>query len=81
MQSQTLPRASTGLTFDDVVPKDTSTPHVASAAFYHCLGTVAFTYDETKTHAYNVFVLVLATKNLIRVAQPEAYGTLKIQIV
>lgn len=81
MQSQTLPRASTSLTFDDVVPKDTSTPHVASAAFYHCLGEVVFICDETRTHAYNIFVAVLATKNLIRVAQPEAYGALKIQIV
>ncbi|THH21523.1 hypothetical protein EW146_g23 [Bondarzewia mesenterica] len=61
MQSQSLPLASDGLTFDDIVPKTTSTPHVAAAAFYHCL--------------------VLATKDLIRVVQPEAYGALKIRII
>ncbi|TFY81945.1 hypothetical protein EWM64_g2065 [Hericium alpestre] len=60
MQTQTLARPADGLCFDEVVPKNTSTPHVAAAAFYHCL--------------------VLATKNLIRVAQPEAYGPLKIHI-
>ncbi|KZT30569.1 hypothetical protein NEOLEDRAFT_1126157 [Neolentinus lepideus HHB14362 ss-1] len=37
MQIQTLPHRSDSLTFDDVVLKDTSTPHVAAAAFYHCL--------------------------------------------
>jgi len=36
MQLQTLPTTHT-LTFDDVVPKTTSTRHVAAAAFYHCL--------------------------------------------
>ncbi|CCL99539.1 uncharacterized protein FIBRA_01557 [Fibroporia radiculosa] len=37
MQLQTFPSATSTLTFDDVVPKVTSTPHVAAAAFYHCL--------------------------------------------
>ncbi|EPQ60648.1 hypothetical protein GLOTRDRAFT_124401 [Gloeophyllum trabeum ATCC 11539] len=37
MQLQSLPLNADSLTFDDVVPKDTSTPHVAAAAFYHCL--------------------------------------------
>lgn len=36
MQFNAMPSASS-LSFDDVVPKATSTPHVASAAFYHCL--------------------------------------------
>lgn len=38
MQFQTLPAAK-ALTFEDVVPRVTSTRHVAAAAFYHCLGT------------------------------------------
>ncbi|KAI0068210.1 hypothetical protein BV25DRAFT_1911222 [Artomyces pyxidatus] len=60
MQMQTLQQPSDGLIFDAIVPKATSTPHVAAAAFYHCL--------------------VLATKHLIRVEQPEPYGALKINI-
>ncbi|KAF6766048.1 Rec8 like protein-domain-containing protein [Ephemerocybe angulata] len=49
------------LTFDMVVPRDTSTRHVASAAFYHCL--------------------VLATKDLVRLEQPEPYETMVIEIL
>ncbi|TFY67439.1 hypothetical protein EVG20_g3941, partial [Dentipellis fragilis] len=60
MQTQTLAQPEEGLCFDDVVPKNTSTPHVAASAFYHCL--------------------VLATKDLIRVVQPEAYGPVMIHI-
>ncbi|KAJ7071043.1 Rec8 like protein-domain-containing protein [Mycena amicta] len=37
MQLQGLPGSSVGLSFDTVVPKATSTRHVAAAAFYHCL--------------------------------------------
>ncbi|KAG2023509.1 hypothetical protein CC2G_001155 [Coprinopsis cinerea AmutBmut pab1-1] len=38
MQSRTLPGDSDGkLSFDTVVPPDTSTRHVAAAAFHHCL--------------------------------------------
>ncbi|KAF9044550.1 hypothetical protein BDZ89DRAFT_1059027 [Hymenopellis radicata] len=54
MQMQTLSDVSEGLSFDAIVPKLTSTRHVASAAFYHCL--------------------VLATKDLLRLKQPEPYG-------
>lgn len=38
MQQNTLPNITEGLSFDTVVPKDTSTRHVAASAFYHCLG-------------------------------------------
>ncbi|KAI0003692.1 hypothetical protein BJV74DRAFT_479605 [Russula compacta] len=38
MQLQTVQRPSEGLAFDNVAPRETSTPHVAAAAFYHCLG-------------------------------------------
>ncbi|KAF8898747.1 hypothetical protein BD779DRAFT_1666537 [Infundibulicybe gibba] len=37
MQNQTLPSATSSLTFDTIVPKAASTRHVAAAAFYHCL--------------------------------------------
>lgn len=37
MQAQTAAQPE-GLSFDTIVPKATSTPHVAAAAFYHCLG-------------------------------------------
>ncbi|KAF5317844.1 hypothetical protein D9611_014732 [Ephemerocybe angulata] len=49
------------LTFDMVVPRDTSTRHVASAAFYHCL--------------------VLATKDFVRLEQPEPYEAMVIEIL
>ncbi len=38
MQLQAFPNADAEVSFDDVVPKATSTPRVAAAAFYHCLG-------------------------------------------
>lgn len=37
MQYQSLSGSSLYLTFDDVVPKASSTAHVAAAALYHCL--------------------------------------------
>ncbi|KAI0788425.1 hypothetical protein C8Q75DRAFT_768428 [Abortiporus biennis] len=37
MQLNAYPRQSSTLTFDEVVPKGTSTSHVAAAGFYHCL--------------------------------------------
>ncbi|KZT02692.1 uncharacterized protein LAESUDRAFT_661292 [Laetiporus sulphureus 93-53] len=60
MQLKTFPSSTSTLTFNDVVPKATSTPHVAAAAFYHCL--------------------VLATKDLVNVAQDEPYGQLHITV-
>ena len=39
MQYQTLSKPDGQLTFETVVPKSTSTRHVAAAAFYHCLGS------------------------------------------
>jgi meiotic recombination protein REC8, fungi type len=41
MQYQSLevnPGSAVQLTFDDIVPKTTSTRHIAAAGFYHCLG-------------------------------------------
>lgn len=40
MQSRTLPDPDGRLSFDKVVPPDTSTRNVAAAAFHHCLGKV-----------------------------------------
>ncbi|KAI6133050.1 Rec8 like protein-domain-containing protein [Pisolithus croceorrhizus] len=37
MQYRSLPSLSTHLIFDDVVPRASSTSHVAAAAMYHCL--------------------------------------------
>ncbi|KAJ3551713.1 hypothetical protein NM688_g4549 [Phlebia brevispora] len=37
MQLQAFPSATSSIQFDDIVPKDASTRHVAAAAFYHCL--------------------------------------------
>ncbi|KAI0076094.1 hypothetical protein K474DRAFT_1708496 [Panus rudis PR-1116 ss-1] len=37
MQLNAMPAGTIAVGFDDVVPKATSTPHVAAAAFYHCL--------------------------------------------
>ena len=44
MQLQTVQRPSEGLLFDSVAPRETSTPHVAAAAFYHCLGELVNLY-------------------------------------
>ncbi|KAI5835570.1 hypothetical protein K523DRAFT_411473 [Schizophyllum commune Tattone D] len=60
MQSLTL-GGGKSLTFDTVVPKDTSTRHVAAAGFYHCL--------------------VLGTKNLLRIDQQEAYGSIRLEVI
>lgn len=38
MQLNAFPSATSTVKFNDVVPSETSTRHVASAAFYHCLG-------------------------------------------
>ena len=38
IQTNALPTGAASLEFGDIVPKDTSTRHVAAAAFYHCLG-------------------------------------------
>ncbi|THH34077.1 hypothetical protein EUX98_g105 [Antrodiella citrinella] len=37
MQLNAFPTESNSVGFDDIVPLETSTPHVAAAAFYHCL--------------------------------------------
>ncbi|EEB88292.1 hypothetical protein MPER_13951, partial [Moniliophthora perniciosa FA553] len=38
MQQQAMPIGTGGhISFDTIVPKATSTRHVAAAAFYHCL--------------------------------------------
>ena len=79
MQHRSLPSVDDRLSFDVIVPKMTSTPHVAAAAFYHCLGEqkclrpVGITSD--------VFCLVLATKDLIRLEQVEAYDSVLIKII
>ncbi|KAJ4486110.1 Rec8 like protein-domain-containing protein [Lentinula aciculospora] len=48
MQQQAMPTGSGSISFDVVVPKLTSTRHVAAAAFYHCL--VLTTKELLKVH-------------------------------
>ena len=38
MQLQAVQRPREGLAFNKVAPRETSTRHVAAAAFCHCLG-------------------------------------------
>lgn len=76
MQLKTFPGPTSTLTFDDVVPKQTSTPHVAAAAFYHCLGMSARVLSRSLSHRR----AVLATKDLVQVAQEAPYGTLRITV-
>lgn len=82
MQYQSLSGSPLHLTFDDVVPKTSSTTHVAAAALYHCLGKyhclrVASCFTGSISHLYR---LVLGTKNLIQLHQEEAYGQITIRI-
>ncbi|KAH8100703.1 Rec8 like protein-domain-containing protein [Cristinia sonorae] len=60
IQLNAFPSQSNSVGFNDIVPVATSTPHVAAAAFYHCL--------------------VLATKDLVRLDQPEAFSPLHISV-
>ena len=39
MQLRAMPSENSELSFDEVVPRATSTRRVAAAGFYHCLGT------------------------------------------
>jgi len=46
MQERALTSSEGALQFDVVVPKTTSTRHVAAAAFYHCLGITFFSSEK-----------------------------------
>lgn len=76
MQLNTFSTVTSTLAFDDVVPKQTSTPHVAAAAFYHCLGMSVRVHSRSLSHVG----AVLATKDLVQVAQETPYGTLRITV-
>jgi len=86
MQYQTLSKPDGQLTFETVVPKSTSTRHVAAAAFYHCLGSFLVsgtTYGSSPDNAdidRNI-LLVLATKNLLKLEQSEPYGSVVLGII
>lgn len=79
MQHRSLPSVEDRLSFDVVVPKMTSTRHVAAAAFYHCLGEQKFLRSVVITLRF--FCLVLATKDLIRLEQVGAYDPVLIKII
>lgn len=87
MQWQSLPSSASSFTFDTVVPQATSTRHVAAAALYHCLGTFC-AYDLVPpplpaaiTRLTKYYLLVLATKDLLRLDQYNPYGPVSIVIV
>lgn len=83
MQQQTLPK-SAELSFDTVVPKISSTRHVAASAFYHCLGVFSESKVAEMNHSLVLifwWVLVLATKNLLSLHQEEPYESITIEIM
>jgi hypothetical protein len=77
MQLQTVQRPSEGLAFNSVAPRETSTPHVAAAAFYHCLGEFINVVDITRRAERMV---VLATKGVLRINQVGASGEIVIRL-
>lgn len=54
MQHHSLSEPEDGLLFDRIVPNDTSTRHVAAAAFYHCLGKIS-TFDRLRVRVFPHF--------------------------
>jgi hypothetical protein len=65
MQLQTIHRPQDGLAFTNVAPRETSTRHVAAAAFYHCLGELqnlvgemgglrSWQYSQQKVHCASI---------------------------
>lgn len=79
MQHNAFP--SSTLKFSDVVPTETSTRHVAAAAFYHCLGACRQHYGfEVVLLAYALHLIVLTTKDLLGVKQEEPYGSMEVNI-
>jgi hypothetical protein len=77
MQLQTVQRPSEGLAFNSVAPRETSTPHVAAAAFYHCLGEFINMVDITRRAER---LVVLATKGVLRINQVGASGEIVIRL-
>lgn len=80
MLLQTLP-GTDALSFDDVVPKasSTETRRVAAAAFYHCLGECLTCWSGYGAMTDGCFP-VLSTKDLVRLEQEEPYGRIEIMI-
>ena len=81
MQQQTLPK-SAELAFDTVVPKISSTRHVAASAFYHCLGAFIGSREMRYRFLLSIcWLLVLATKNLLSLRQAEPYESITIEVI
>ena len=53
MQAKSLPGNQNVISFDDIVPKATSSRRIASAAFHHCLGMFIYTPSLTYLVYYN----------------------------
>ena len=73
-----FPTGTTFLAFDDVVPKDTSTRHVAAAAFYHCLGM--FLPSPLVHRVLLTDLTVLSTKDLISIKQEEPFSVVRLAV-
>jgi len=80
MQLQTVQRPSEGLAFNSVAPHETSTPHVAAAAFYHCLGEPFKPGLRLQEKLSDEWLAVLATKGVLAVEQVRAYGEIVIKL-
>jgi hypothetical protein len=80
MQLQTVQRPSEGLAFDSVAPRETSTPHVAAAAFYHCLGEPFELGLTLQEKLRDEWLAVLATKGVLSIEQVKAYGEIIIKL-
>lgn len=79
MQLQSLPGRQTSLSFDDVVPRESSTKRVAAAALYHCLGELFLTFlVSTAINAQHS--VVLSTKDLVSVKQEQPYEPITLRI-
>lgn len=75
-----LPTGAAPLQFDDVVPKDTSTRHVAAAAFYHCLGKSFSSVLRPDFMLGTELRPVLSTKDLIGIQQSKPYSMLRLTV-
>lgn len=82
MQLKAFPSATASLAFDNLAPRETSTRHVAAAAFYHCLGApMSAQLSPTDSTDRDLYLMtVLSTKDLIGIAQNESYGTIQLSV-
>jgi hypothetical protein len=73
MQTRALADPSGGVMFSSIAPSESSTAHVAAAAFYHTLGE-HMNCCLRRGVCLIAFPIVLATKSAVRVNQPEPFA-------